>query len=374
MSSHEQKLAAGYSCQMDGVDEKSWGEILQEFDDANIYQTWPYAAVIAGKDNASRIILRQNNDIAAIAQARITRLPLVRAGIAYVLWGPLWKRSGRGESLETFRQMVRALRNEFVCRRGLGLRLSPLLFDNDSSGHAAILQEEGFAVPAMETRSRTILMNLTPSLEELYAGMNAHWKRELKAAEKNKLEILAGTDDELFAEFIKIYQEMVSRKRFKEPNDIHQFRSIQRQLPEPLKMKIMLSKHNGEISAGLISSAMGGSAVYLFGATSNSGTKSRGSYFLQWKFIEQLKRRGTKTYDLNGINPAKNPGTYKFKNDLAGKNGVDAYALGKFDSCGSLMSRLCLRYWDYKKLNLSWTAMFTRTIRSFALREQRANG
>ena len=371
---HEPKLAAGYICHVDEVDEKSWGETLQQFDDANIYQTWPYAFVTAGKRNVSHVILRQNGEIIAIAQARITRLPLVGAGIAYVLWGPLWKRSGQAKSLEAFRQIIRALRNEFVHKRGLALRLSPMLFDNDSFGCAEILQEEGFSTPALGTRSRTILMNLAKPLEELRAGMNAHWKRELKVAEKNKLEILEGTEDELFAEFIKIYQEMVSRKRFVEPNDINQFRTIQRQLPEPLKMRIMLSKCNGEISSGLISSVLGNSAVYLFGATSNSGMKSRGSYFLQWKFIERLKQAGAATYDLNGINPAKNPGTYKFKNDLAGKNAADVYALGKFDSCNSLLSRLCLQYWDYKKSNLSWTQIFKRTIRSSTLREQQANG
>lgn len=372
--SHKQKLAAGYTCHVDEADEKSWGETLQQFDDANIYQTWPYASVTAGKRNVGHVTLRQNGEIVAVAQARITRVPLIGAGIAYVLWGPLWKRSGQAKSLEVFRQIIRALRNEFVCKRGLALRLSPMLFDNDSSGCAEILQEEGFSVPASGAKSRTILMSLTPTLEELHGGMNAHWKRELKVAEKNKLEVLEGTEDELFAEFIKIYQEMVSRKRFVEPNDINQFRSIQRQLPEPLKMKIMLSKYNGEISSGLISSALGNSAVYLFGATSNSSMKSRGSYFLQWKFIERLKQAGTAIYDLNGINPAKNPGTYKFKNDLAGKNAADVYALGKFDACESFLSRLCLQYWDHKKSNLSWMQIFKRTIRSSTLREQQANG
>ncbi len=43
-------------------------------------------------------------------------------------------------------------------------------------------------------------------------------------------------------------------------------------------------------------------------------------------------------YNLNGINPTNNPGTYKFKKDLAGKNGKDVYYFGRFDSRGGFLS------------------------------------
>src|SRR5436189_1342 len=83
-------------------------------------------------------------------------------------------------------------------------------------------------------------------------------------------------------------------------------------------MKIMLCKSGDEHCAGLVCSAIGKTAIYLFGATSNAGMKSRGSYLLHWKLIEWLKQNRFSVYDLHGINPVRNPGTYKFKNDLAG--------------------------------------------------------
>ena len=325
-------LAPNYetSC---AADERGWDDTLALFEDANIYQTWRYGAVISGPRNIGHVVMRRDGEIVGAAQARITRWPLAPGGIAYVRWGPLWRRDGRPANLADFRQIVRALRNEFVCRRGMILRLYPRAFGTQDPELPQILKEEGFAAAdAPEAGGRTILMDLTPSLDQLRLGMRAHWNRELKIAERKGLIICEGSSLTLFDEFIAMYKQMVARKKFVEPNDIYQFRSIQEQLPERLKMIVMLCRSGETSCAGLIASAIGDTAVYLFGATSNSGIKSGGSYLLHWALLDRLKRRGVTTYNLNGINPAHNPGTYKFKNDLAGVNGRDVFYLGRYDA------------------------------------------
>ena len=173
--------------------------------------------------------------------------------------------------------------------------------------------------------------------------MKAHWKRELKRAERNDLAVIQGSDDELFGTFIDMYKETVSRKRFAEGNDINQFRLMQAQLPDNLKMKIMLCRSSTGVCAGLVCSTIGKAAVYLFGATSNIGMKSNGSYLLQWTLIERLKKDGCAVYDLNGISPARNPGTHRFKCDLAGVHGKDVYFMGRFDSQAGVLSHSCVK-------------------------------
>jgi hypothetical protein len=340
------ELAPGYTSEVDTVDEERWYRILQEFDDANIYQAWSYVAVTGGRRNMSHLILRKNGDIAAVALARIAKLPFINIGIAYIRWGPLWRRGATEAKVDTFRQAVRALRNEFVYKRGLVLRLFPIMFDDDSPRLSATLAEEGFSSLAKETRSRTILMDLTSPIDDLRLGMRPHWQRQLKVAERNGLEVVEGSEEELLETFIDIYKQMVSRKKFVESNDINQFRLIQAQLPEKFKMKIMLCGSVEGVCAGLICSAIGKTAIYLFGATSDVGMKSRGSYLLQWKLIEKLKENHIVVYNLNGINPTRNPGTYKFKSDLAGKNSRDVYFLGRFDSDASFFCRSCIECGD----------------------------
>jgi peptidoglycan pentaglycine glycine transferase (the first glycine) len=362
------ELDSGFSSEADTVDEQQWCQILRGFDDANIYQTWSYGAVTGGRRNLSHLILRERGDIIAVAQARIAKLPFINAGIAYVRWGPLWRRGATSENVETFRQALRALRNEYACNRGLVVRILPILFDHDSSCFSAILAEEGFSATAENTRGRTILMDLSPPLEKLREGLKPHWKRELKIAERKGLKVVEGSEDELFKNMIDIHKEMVARKRFVEGNDINQFRQVQAELPEALKMKIMLCTSDAGVCAGVVCSAIGRTAIYLFGATSNIGMKSNGSYLLHWKLIEHLKSDNRAIYDLNGINPISNPGTYKFKHDLAGQHGKDVFFLGRFESHAGIFSYSCVELGD--RLRAAYRALQKRAIsaRQFVFR------
>jgi lipid II:glycine glycyltransferase (peptidoglycan interpeptide bridge formation enzyme) len=336
-----ESLDRPFTVKFDAVDESGWYAALQKFEDANIYQTWAYGTVVAGRGNVSRLVLKDQTGVVAMAQVRIARVPWLPVGMAYVLWGPVWKCNSTAVE-EIFRHTIRALRNEFVCRQGLTLRLFPMLQQDDDPSLLSILEGEKFSSTPDGTLRRTIIMNLVPPLDELRSGMKAHWQRELKIAERNNLEVIEGTGPDLFNDFVKIYREMVSRKRFAEPNDINQFLQMQQKLPEPLKMRIMLCKSGESVCAGAIWSVIGRTALYLFGATSDAGMKSRGSYLLQWKFIEQLKKRGITTYDLNGVNPERNPGTYKFKSDLAGRHGKEMLSLGRFDCTANWFSSRCV--------------------------------
>lgn len=354
----ERALAPHFTSEIDTVSERDWQELLLQFDDANIYQSWSYADVSWGPKHTSRLVLKKDGRAVALAQARVLKLPIVNLGIAYLRWGPLWRCSIQPDE-DNFRQAIRALRNEFTCKRNLVLRIFPYLFDNDPVSYSRILEEEGFSVAHGLSASRTILMDLNPSLDSLREGMLPHWKRELKVAERKQLEVIEGDEDELFGAFIKIYKEMVSRKRFVEPNDINQFRTIQAKLPKELRMKIMLCKSGDEVSSGLICSAIGNTAVYLFGATSDDGLKSRGSYLLHWKLLAELKQRGIAVYNLNGINPVRNPGTYKFKRDLAGANGRDVRFMGRFESYPGTLGAFCIQSADniraaYNKVKELW--------------------
>jgi len=109
-------------------------------------------------------------------------------------------------------------------------------------------------------------------------------------------------------------------------------------------MKIMLCRSGAGVCAGLVCSAIGRTAIYLFGATSNIGMESSGSYLLHWKLIEHLKKDGRTVYDLHGINPVANPGTHRFKSDLAGKHGNEVGFLGAFESHTGVFSHACVEF------------------------------
>ncbi|MFX0196078.1 MAG: lipid II:glycine glycyltransferase FemX [Candidatus Hodarchaeota archaeon] len=343
-------LDAGYTTEIDTVDKCSWFEILKQFDDTNIYQTWSYHAIRCGERNIGHFLLKKNGTIVAAAQARIFKVPVVNLGIAYIRWGPLWRLHNEEPETENFRLAVRGLRIEYVCRRGLVLRLLPQLFEDDSNSFRPMLQQEGYIWPTEGKRDRTLIIDLRRSLEDLRKGLKQKWRNCLNHAEKDHLEIIEGHDVDLFDIFIQIYRQMLERKKFPEPNDINEFKLIQKDLPERFKMKVFICRSHDEPTAGAICSAIGDTGIYLFGATNEAGMKNKGSYLLQWRIIEWLKERKCHYYDLNGIDPDINPGTYRFKAGLCGRNGRDVDFLGQFDSYKNSFGRFWIGSGDMLRM------------------------
>ena len=122
------ELDKDYTMESGRLDDQSWYNIMQQFEDANLYQTSSYDMVGSGLKNYSHLLLRKENDIVAAAQTRLIQLPIIKTGIAYALQGPMWRKNGTPEDPEIFRQTIRALRNEYSRRQGLVLRLFPTAF------------------------------------------------------------------------------------------------------------------------------------------------------------------------------------------------------------------------------------------------------
>jgi hypothetical protein len=93
---------------------------------------------------------------------------------------------------------------------------------------------------------------------------------------------------------------------------------MQEALSESQRMRVLICEDKGVPVAGVVASAMGDSAIYLLGATSDDGLKSKGAYLLHWTMIQWLKSNGVRWYDLGGIDPAGNPGVYSFKKGFSG--------------------------------------------------------
>jgi lipid II:glycine glycyltransferase (peptidoglycan interpeptide bridge formation enzyme) len=334
------QLGNGLTVEVDRADKSQWDDWLSTFSDTSIYQTWPYEASRSGSANVSRIVLKEGRRTLMAAQVRIFQIPFVKCGMAYVRWGPLWRRRNGIVDQEIFRHAVRALRMEYVIRRGLAVRLVPHVCEGDVDGVRTILAEEGFLQRRAGLPYRTIIMDIRPTLEELYRGLHQKWRNSLNAARKRNLEILEGEQDDLFEAFEAIYVEMLDRKQLGEGASLRQFRTIQRQLSAEQRMRVVLCKVEGQVSAGAICSALGDTGVYLFGATGDKGMKTNGSYMVQWRVLEWLKGRGCQWYNLNGINPARNAGTYRFKSRLAGVHGRDVRFLGQFDAYPNAAMRL----------------------------------
>jgi hypothetical protein len=89
-------------------------------------------------------------------------IPYLNFGIAYVFWGPLWRRRDGQADAEVFRQALRALRAEYVTRRKMVVRVIPNLPDTNNELFQQILEEEGYVIQPWAKRRRTIVMDIRP--------------------------------------------------------------------------------------------------------------------------------------------------------------------------------------------------------------------
>lgn len=317
--------------EVDEPDEARWTNIIRQFSDATIYQTWAYEKVRWGERHMSHIVLRQNGCVAAAAQVRVVKTPLLPFGIAYVYWGPLWRVPGREPNPEVAVEMLRALRREYVERRGLLLRVAPREQAGDGKADfRQILESQGFRAGQNGKPYRTFVLDLTPPLEELRKSLRHTWRTNLNKAERQPFEVVVGTSAELYEQFMELYDRMHERKQFIQRVDVGEFKAMQGVLPDRFKMQVMICCLDKEPVVGGVCSAMGDTAIQLFLATTERALEAQGAYRLFWEQIRLLKERQVRYYDIGGVDPEENPGGYRFK---AGLSGAMVSHVGDYEVC-----------------------------------------
>ena len=240
------------------------------------------------------------------------------------------------------RGMARALQEEYVRKRGLLLQILPNAFVG--SPRAALFQS-GFSRFTQEPQTaanvyRTFVLDLAPPIEQLRRNLDKKWRNMLTRSEKNGLKIIAGNGTDEYRTFCRMYDQMQKRKRFETTVDVEEFGRLQEDLPETHRMRIWICEQDGVPVAGLVASAMGDSAIYLLGATSDDGLNAKGAYLLQWTLIQWLKENGIRWYDLGGIDPEGNPGVHSFKRGLSG---ADVSQLTPLVACNNVFSSAVVR-------------------------------
>lgn len=354
MSERTQRGRLSFSCSIDEGDEADFYSQLEQFQDANIFQTPAFCAVMTPAGRQERVSIRHGGELVAVAMVRVASAGM-GIGLSHVRWGPLWRRRGQSPLWEVWAGAMRALREEYVTRRKLVLRVIPGFDSEESALEPAIFTEHGFTPSVVRRGGRTMWIDLAPTLDELRKGLDKKWRNCLSGAERSGLEIIEGTSDDLFERFLVPYREMLARKQLPEPGDIYSFREIQRRLPAKHKMRVFLCLNDRKVCAGAVVSGMGDMGLYLFGATGDDGTTLRPSYLLQWRVVAWLKENQCSTYDLHGTDASANPGVYAFKRGLCGRNGRELQYIGSLDASDNRVVYAAVRAVDallpaYRKL------------------------
>ena len=199
----------------------------------------------------------------------------------------------------------------------VGTRVTSRLRD---SGWLPQSPEDGFGAGHPQFKYEVPLAGRTE--DDLLRGMNQLWRRNLKKAVKEGVEVTVGKDLEAFHD---LYVHTAERDRFT-PRPLHYFETMFAAMSaeDPERIRLYLAHHQGDLVAATVLVRVGGHAWYSYGASSTAKREVRGSNACQWAMIRDSLAAGCDVYDLRGITPtldAEDPhvGLIQFKVGTGGR-------------------------------------------------------
>ncbi|MEP6799329.1 MAG: peptidoglycan bridge formation glycyltransferase FemA/FemB family protein, partial [Lapillicoccus sp.] len=137
--------------------------------------------------------------------------------------------------------------------------------------------------------------------DDLLAGMNQLWRRNIKKAVKAGVEVTRGATTDLPA-FHQVYVETAERDHFI-PRPLSYFqRMFDVMLAEdPDRIRLYLARHEGEVVAATTWVRVGTHTWYSYGASTAARREVQGSTAIQWRMMRDALAAGASVYDLRGI-------------------------------------------------------------------------
>ena len=334
-----QSPAVGLRPQIGTLEQGQWDAIIQAFDDADLCQTWSYGEARWGPRSLDHLVLWRDDQLIGAAQVAILRPPALKTGLAYIKWGPLWRRRGLDHDHGTLRLLVAELHRHYVTNLGLVLRLMPRAYGSTALEIRPLLLQAGLSPAISSPAQQTVRVDLSLPLDALQARLRKSWRARLRKARSQGLNtrVTGGLED--FPVFERVYGEMRRQKRFVEVSDLPLYPTIQNGLPEPVQLRIVTCWQGDRPLSAHICSTIGDTAISLCGATTPKGRELGASYEMDWSTLAWLKERQFRWYDLGG---AGDPQVTEYKLGLSGRGPGIVDSVGKWEA-GSSGARRLLR-------------------------------
>jgi lipid II:glycine glycyltransferase (peptidoglycan interpeptide bridge formation enzyme) len=150
------------------------------------------------------------------------------------------------------------------------------------------------------------------TLDEVFAGFNQLWRRNIRKAEKARVEVVPGSYDDLPV-FHDLYLVTAQRDHFT-PRPLAYFQTMVRALSaeDPDRIRLYLARHEGDLLAATIGIRVGTHAWYSYGASANHKREVRPSNAIQWRMLSDAHEAGATVYDLRGITDTLDPADHLF--------------------------------------------------------------
>lgn len=275
----------------------------------SLQQDWTYgSAMFALGVPLLRARVEQDGMTLAYAQFIVRRFGRLGA-VALCSRGPLWLQPlDAKDRARVYKAMKQSLPLP-------GLRFM-LVTPEQAAGEALGLSPMRRVLSGMST----VMLDLTPSMDELRANLERRWRHRLVTSEGAGLSIQrVGTQPNQFRWLLEAEMAQRGDKGLDglPPAFFERFALTH---AEPSKAMLTLRADVGrDRVAAMMFLIHGRSAVYHIGWTSDKGRDLHAHNLILWKGIEELKARGIRQLDLGGVNTIRSAGIARFKISTGGK-------------------------------------------------------
>lgn len=298
------------------VDTRSeWNDVCCEFGDAEFTQSfeWGEARRLEGW-RPTPVVLRDGDR--PVAAALLLVKSRFGVELVYCPRGPVWQRRDRptAASLASLAAMLDALCGAY--------RNSALVCDWYSDREQipeSMLRPKGFR---RITDGMTAIIELDATMESILASFHRKWRNDLQKAREGPLRVSCHVPPDHVDELYALADRMTVRKRFSIGVSHALATSFLRERNGEASALVRAVNPDGTTAAAALIVVFNGMASYLVGASvSNEDPAfSRGaSNLVQWHALGWAKASGAHLYNLEGLDPLRNPGVYHFKSRMNGR-------------------------------------------------------
>ena len=272
-----------------------WDEFITSHPEANFLQSWDFYEFhkSRGKKVVRRAAVDDKDEIIA-AYAGVVETAKRGTHLA-IAGGPIMDWEDKKLVREIFANIMK-VGKETGCAF---VRVRPQLPLSEKS--LELMQELGLKkAPMYLSVEYAGILDLKKSREEILAGASQGFRRKLRKAEENEIEITANAEKKSIEEFCKLEKKHAERQKyvaFSSSFLTKQFDAFAKNN----EVLIYTAKKDGEILAQNFMIFYGAEASYHYGVSSELGTKYSAAPLLHMAAMDEARKRGCIRYNLWGI-------------------------------------------------------------------------
>lgn len=279
---------------IDATNREDWDAFITSHPEANFLQSWDFYEFhkARGKSIVRRLLLSENQIIAAYAGVVETAK---RGKYLAIAGGPIldWTDS------KVVKQIFTDIKEQGNQQNCVFVRVRPQLELSDHS--LKLMAKLGLKrAPMYLSVEFAGVLDLSKSEEEILAGASQGFRRKLRKATKNDIEITAETSDAAIQEFCRLEKLHAERQKyvaFSSSFLTKQFEAFRKNN----EVVIYTAKKDGETLAQNFMIFYGPEASYHYGVSSTLGTKYSAAPLLHMEAMKEARNRGCIRYNLWGI-------------------------------------------------------------------------